>query len=105
MRFFLRPRRSRRRRPNRWSTCYRSVACPTLPPGQVRGRRFGWTSFGRRGLDPAEVYAFLDRVAAELTAAYDAVAASREESRRTRDALRRWQAEQFQARNERGWQR
>ncbi|MER7164658.1 DivIVA domain-containing protein [Micromonospora sp. NPDC000207] len=104
MRFFRQLRRRRRRQPLRWTTCYRSAASRPLPPGQVRQRRFGWTAFGRRGLDPAEVYAFLDRVAGELSAAYEALASSREEADRVKGALRRWQSEQFQARNERRWQ-
>ncbi|WP_428964204.1 DivIVA domain-containing protein [Micromonospora fluostatini] len=85
-------------------TCYRSAAYRPLSPGQVRQRRFGSTSVGRRGLDPAEVYAFLDRIAGELSAAYDALARSREEADRVRAALRRWQSEQFQARSEGRWQ-
>lgn len=41
-----------------------------LRPWQVSGWRFRTTRFGRRGLDPDEVYAFLARVAGDLAAAY-----------------------------------
>jgi cell division septum initiation protein DivIVA len=55
----------------------------------------------RRGLDPQEVGEFLDGVAGDLTVVYDALAQSRRETDRIKDALRRWQSEQARARNER----
>ncbi|SCG57085.1 DivIVA domain-containing protein [Micromonospora inositola] len=76
--------------------CYRSSTYVPLAPWQVRERRFRSTRFGRRGLDPAEVAEFLDRVAADLTAAYRALGDSRQETARIKDALRRWQSEQNQ---------
>lgn len=101
MRVFF--RRTRRRL--RWvhpPTCYRSAAYHPLRPWQVRERRFRSTPLGRRGLDPQEVGEFLDRVAGDLAAVYDALAQSRRETDRIKDALRRWQSEQTRARHERG---
>ncbi|MFC0566913.1 DivIVA domain-containing protein [Plantactinospora siamensis] len=49
-------------------------AYPRLSPEQVREREFPRARFGRRGLDPAAVVAFLDRVADELAAAQAALA-------------------------------
>ncbi|MFC3499971.1 DivIVA domain-containing protein [Micromonospora krabiensis] len=86
-------------------TCYRSAAYHPLRPWQVRERRFGSTPVGRRGLDPQEVGEFLDRVAGDLAAVYDALARSRRETERVKDALRRWQSEQARVRNERGYGR
>lgn len=63
--------------------------CPPLSPARIRDRRF---SVRRRGLDPTEIAAFLDRVADELAVAQIALAAVREESVRIRDALRTWQS-------------
>ncbi|ABP53985.1 DivIVA domain-containing protein [Salinispora tropica] len=97
MRVFFR-RSRRRRRSVLWPTCYRSAAYDPLWPWQVRGRRFRSTPLGRRGLDPHEVGEFLDRVAGDLAAVYDALARSRRETDRVKDALRRWQSEQAQAR-------
>ena len=57
----------------------------------MRGRCFATR---RRGLDPAEVAAFLDRVAGDLAAAYAEVARSREETARIKSALREWQSRQ-----------
>ncbi|MEU8259179.1 DivIVA domain-containing protein [Micromonospora sp. NPDC048999] len=94
----------RNRRPQRSAsgpTCYRSAAYHPLRPWQVRGQRFRSTPMGRRGLDPGEVTEFLDRVAGDLAAVYDALAQSRRETDRIKDALRRWQSEQARARNER----
>ncbi|MGX1617972.1 DivIVA domain-containing protein [Micromonospora chalcea] len=70
---------------------YRSASYLPLRPWQVRGRRFATR---RRGLDPAEVAAFLDRVAGDLAAAYAEVARSREETARIKSALREWQSQQ-----------
>ncbi|WP_428962454.1 DivIVA domain-containing protein [Micromonospora fluostatini] len=62
-----------------------------LRPWQVRHR---WFTVRRRGLDPAEVHEFLDRVADELSVAQVAVAALREENARIKATLRRWQSAQ-----------
>ena len=52
---------------------YRSVAYLPLRPGQVRTRTF---TMRRRGADPVEVAAFLDRVADDLEALYGRWAAA-----------------------------
>ncbi|ATO15674.1 cell division protein DivIVA [Micromonospora sp. WMMA2032] len=70
---------------------YRSTSYLPLRPWQVRGRSFRTR---RRGLDPAEVAAFLDRVAGDLAAAYAEVARSRDETARIKGALREWQSRQ-----------
>ncbi|WP_240943966.1 DivIVA domain-containing protein [Micromonospora thermarum] len=56
---------------------------------QVRDRQFRSV---RRGLDPAEVHAFLHRVACELAAARRDLVAVTEENARIKRALRSWQA-------------
>jgi DivIVA domain-containing protein len=99
MRVFFR-RVRRRQRSVSGPTCYRSAAYHPLRPWQVRERRFRPTSVGRRGLDPQEVGEFLDRVAGDLAVVYDALAQSRRETERIKDALRRWQSEQARHRNE-----
>ena len=66
----------------------------------MRERRFKLAGLGRRGLEPDDVYAFLDRVAGDLAAVYAALAASRRETAVIKDALRRWQSDQ--ARDARG---
>ncbi|MEV4493445.1 DivIVA domain-containing protein [Micromonospora coxensis] len=104
MRVFLR-RVRRRQRSVLGSTCYRSSAYRPLRPWQVRERQFRPTPLGRRGLDPREVGEFLDRVAGDLAAVYDALAESRRETDRIKNALRRWQSEQARARNERRYDR
>lgn len=104
MRVLLRRVRRRQRSAN-GPTCYRSAAYHPLRPWQVRERRFGSTPLGRRGLDPREVAEFLDQVAGDLAAVYDALAQSRRETDRIKDALRRWQSEQARARNERSYGR
>ncbi|MGC4807178.1 DivIVA domain-containing protein [Micromonospora sp. DT233] len=81
------------RHPNRPGP-YRSTRFALLRPWQVRDRSFGWTRFGRRGLDPQEVADFLDRVADDLAAVYRALGDSRQETALIRDALRTWQSEQ-----------
>ncbi|MEU1841132.1 DivIVA domain-containing protein [Micromonospora chersina] len=82
---------------------YRSQACVRLLPWQVRERRFKQVGMGRRGLEPGDVYAFLDRVADDLAVAYAALDASRRETATIKDALHRWQSEQGRARQaERG---
>ncbi|MGA3562131.1 DivIVA domain-containing protein [Melissospora conviva] len=69
---------------------------PRLPllPWQVRHRRFSPTRWGRRGVDPAEVDAFLQRIADDLTTMYAQLANSRDETLRIKDALRDWQSRQ-----------
>ncbi|MGC1210473.1 MAG: DivIVA domain-containing protein [Micromonospora sp.] len=78
------------------ATCYRSSTYVPLAPWQVRERRFRPTGIGRRGLDPADVQEFLDRVADDLSAVHRALGESRQEAARIKDALRRWQSEQAQ---------
>jgi DivIVA domain-containing protein len=75
-------------------TAYRAVGYAPLRPWQVRRRRFPRTGWGRRGLDPVEVELFLDRVAGDLANLYDALAESRAETQRVKDALRQWQSAQ-----------
>ncbi|MGK5519019.1 DivIVA domain-containing protein [Micromonospora sp. URMC 107] len=75
-------------------TTYRFRAYPSLLPWQVRERRFPTARLGRRGLNPDEVYAFLDRVAADMAAVYDALAQSRREAAVAKHALRRLQSGQ-----------
>ena len=70
---------------------YRSASYLPLRPWQVRSRTFATC---RRGLDPAEVAAFLDRVAKDVAAAHAEVARSREETSRIKEALRVWQSRQ-----------
>ncbi|MEV5767049.1 DivIVA domain-containing protein [Micromonospora sp. NPDC052213] len=81
---------------------YRSSAYTSLLPWQVRERRFRSVGLGCRGLEPADVYDFLDRVAGDMATVYAALAASRREAAVIRDALRRWQSEQARARADRG---
>ncbi|MGW4153752.1 DivIVA domain-containing protein [Micromonospora chersina] len=104
MRVFLR-RARRNQRSVLGSTCYRSANYRPLRPWQVRERRFRPTRLGRRGLDPREVREFLDRVAGDLAAVYDALAESRRETDRIKNVLRRWWSEQARGRNERGYDR
>ncbi|MFY1617402.1 DivIVA domain-containing protein [Micromonospora sp. WMMD736] len=65
-----------------------STQLPLLP-WQVRERRFRASRFARPGLDPDEVYAFLDRVAVDLSAIHHALRESRQEAARSREMLRR----------------
>jgi len=82
------------------SRVYRSAAWrpvlagPPLWPWQVRSRRFSRVGLGRRGVDPAEVAVFLDRVAGDLARAYAEVASLREQNERIKAALRDWQSRQ-----------
>lgn len=62
-----------------------------LRPWQIRERCF---NLRRRGVDPAEIHAFLHRVADELTVAQTALVAAQEENVRIRRALRAWQGAQ-----------
>lgn len=69
----------------------RSATYPRLRPWQVRQRRFATTW---RGLHPAEVATFLDRVANDLASLYTELAYVHEENQRIKDALRCWQSSQ-----------
>ncbi|MFE9694163.1 DivIVA domain-containing protein [Micromonospora sp. NPDC005806] len=94
MRNLLRPRSKRRNSgaPNQPPAgAYRSASYLPLRPWQVRSRTFATR---RRGLDPVDVVAFLDRVAGDLAAAHADVVRSREEVARVKDALREWQSRQ-----------
>ncbi|MEH0972817.1 DivIVA domain-containing protein [Micromonospora sp. CPCC 205546] len=86
--------RNQRPFPENGGTTYRSRAYLSLLPWQVRERHFPLTRFGRRGLDPDDVYAFLDRVAVDMAALHDALAESRRETARIKLALRAWQSDQ-----------
>ncbi|MFF0365781.1 DivIVA domain-containing protein [Micromonospora sp. NPDC005087] len=93
--------RNQRPTPVGGGVTYRSAAYTSLLPWQVRERRFSPTGLGRRGLNPDDVYAFLDRVAVDMAAVYAALAESRLETARIKNALRHWQTDQARARNER----
>ncbi|MFR9777951.1 DivIVA domain-containing protein [Micromonospora sp. MS34] len=73
---------------------YRSKSYLPLRPWQVRSRTFATR---RKGLDPVEVAAFLERVAGDLAAAYAEVARNRDEVARIKGALREWQSRQASA--------
>ena len=80
-------RRSASSRPrNGW---YRSESCRPLSVGQIRDRHFRTV---RHGLDPAEVHAFLYRVAGDLAIARRELARTAEENVRIKRALRSWQS-------------
>ncbi|SBT48109.1 DivIVA domain-containing protein [Micromonospora auratinigra] len=85
---FRRPGRTAPTRPPN-SGWYRSEACRPLSVGQVRGRHFRTV---RRGLDPAEVHAFLHRVAGDLALARRELAYATEENIRIKRALKSWQS-------------
>ncbi|MEU4565705.1 DivIVA domain-containing protein [Micromonospora sp. NPDC023956] len=95
MRVLLRrPRRRGRHHHQRpASTCDTAAlrGHPPLTPERIRDHRF---TIRRRGLDPAEITAFLDRVAGELAVARTALTAVREENLRIKNALRCWQSAQ-----------
>ncbi|MBO4206530.1 DivIVA domain-containing protein [Micromonospora echinofusca] len=74
-----------------------------LGPRQIRNAGFSWARWGRRGLDPAEVRRFLNRVAAEVADLQAEVVRVRQESARIREAMRRWQSRQASGVNERGY--
>ncbi|WP_422735255.1 DivIVA domain-containing protein [Micromonospora sp. WMMD729] len=82
----------RNQRPARDVGVSRSGAYTSLLPWQVRERRFVPVGLGRRGLDPDDVYAFLDRVAVDMAAVYAALVQSRRETVRLRGELDRRQA-------------
>ncbi|MGC4856691.1 DivIVA domain-containing protein [Micromonospora sp. DT4] len=76
----------------------RSGAYTSLLPWQVRERRFAPAGLGRRGLNPDDVYAFLDRIAVDMAAVYAALAQSRRETARIKGELSRRQTAQDQPR-------
>lgn len=80
------------------TTC-RSAAYPSLLPWQVRGRRFRRVWFGRRGLAPDDVHAFLDRVADELSNVHQSLAESHRETAHAKAVLRDWQSARARARD------
>ncbi len=73
-----------------------------LGPRQIRGARFGWVRFGKRGLDPDEVRQFLTRVASEVANLQAELDRVRQESGRIRAALREWQTRYGNQRNSYG---
>ncbi|SIM81089.1 DivIVA domain-containing protein [Micromonospora cremea] len=81
--------RSQRPAPANGDHSGRSGAYPSLLPWQVAERRFPPARFGRRGLDPDGVYAFLDRVAVDMAALHVALAESRREAARIEVMLHR----------------
>ncbi|WP_406040553.1 DivIVA domain-containing protein [Micromonospora sp. NBC_00898] len=68
---------------------YRSESCRPLSVGQIRDRHFRTV---RHGLDPAEVHAFLYRVAGDLAIVRRELARTAEENVRIKRALRSWQS-------------
>ncbi|MFG1758509.1 DivIVA domain-containing protein [Micromonospora echinofusca] len=62
-----------------------------LRPWQIRDRCF---NVRRRGLDPAEIRAFLHQVANELAVAQTALVVVQEENVRIKNVLRAWQSAQ-----------
>lgn len=58
----------------------------------MREKQFIRTRLGRRGLDPDEVRAFLDRVAGDLAGLYASLGRLNEENERVKRALRDWQS-------------
>ncbi|GAB2929637.1 hypothetical protein GCM10027280_16450 [Micromonospora polyrhachis] len=89
----LRRLRGRRRddhqpRHLRHDTTTRPAGHLTLRPWQVRSHHF---TTRRRGLDPAEIRAFLHRVADELAVTQTALVAVQEENVRIKRALWAWQ--------------
>ncbi|MET7709900.1 DivIVA domain-containing protein [Micromonospora sp. NPDC005413] len=84
----------RNKRPARESgATYRSSTYTSLLPWQVSERRFAPTGLGRRGLNPDDVYDFLDRVAVDMATLHAALAESRREIARIKLALRTWQSD------------
>lgn len=68
---------------------YRSTSCRPLTDNQIRDRRFTRV---RSGLEPAEVHAFLHRIAGELAATRRQLILTHEENVRIKRALRNWQS-------------
>lgn len=69
-----------------------------LTPERVRSVEFSRTPIGRRGLDPDEVYRFVERMAEEIARRDALEATERANSERYRDALKNWQEEQIRLR-------
>lgn len=67
------------------------VTYPRLVPRMIREARFRPAALWRRGVDPDEVYAFLERVADEVDVLVRDLANARTEGDRIRSALRDWQ--------------
>ena len=84
-------RSARRSRPGRLPNqgWYRSESCRPLSVGQIRERKFRTV---RHGLDPAEVHAFLYRVAGDLALARRDASRYAEENTRIKAALKSWQS-------------
>ncbi|WP_435123464.1 DivIVA domain-containing protein [Micromonospora tulbaghiae] len=76
-----------------------ATAYPSLLPWQVRERRFPPARFGRRGLDPDAVYAYLGRVAGDMASLHAEITRHRQETLRIKVALRRWQSGQARQAN------
>ncbi|MFY1698090.1 DivIVA domain-containing protein [Solwaraspora sp. WMMA2101] len=72
----------------------RSAAYRPIRPWQVRNQRFRPAGVATRGLDPADVSAFLDRVAHDLGILYAELDRTWEQNNRIKEALRRWQTTQ-----------
>ncbi|MDG4768204.1 DivIVA domain-containing protein [Solwaraspora sp. WMMD406] len=72
----------------------RPAAYRPIRPWQVRSQHFRTASRRShgRGLDPADVAAFLDRVAHDLGILYAELDRTYEQNDRIKDALRRWQS-------------
>lgn len=68
-----------------------------LTASAVRAMRF-FPRRWRRGLDPDEVYGYLERVADEIDELRRELRMAWTEADRVRNALREWQTEQFEAR-------
>ncbi|MEO3744417.1 DivIVA domain-containing protein [Plantactinospora sp. B5E13] len=85
-------------------SCERSVECRgtaathrALPtPTEIRAVRFGRGKC-RRGLDPDEVYGFLDRLADEMELLRRDIRVAREDADRVKAALRNWQTRNARA--------
>jgi DivIVA domain-containing protein len=98
-RFFRCFRRSERSSRGSEPACYRSASYVPLRSWQVRDRRFRSIRSGGRGLDPTEVYGFLDQIAGDLDGVYAALAASQAETTQIKDELRQWQSRQARMAN------
>ncbi|MGC1214739.1 MAG: DivIVA domain-containing protein [Micromonospora sp.] len=83
----FRPRRRPDRPPN--GGWYRSESCHPLTARHIRERQFRNV---RSGLDPAEVHAFLHRIAGELADTRRQLARTTEENIRIKRALCTWQS-------------
>ncbi|MEO3744419.1 DivIVA domain-containing protein [Plantactinospora sp. B5E13] len=73
-----------------------SARYPRPTPAEVRSVRFGRGRW-RRGLDPDEVYGFLDRLADEMELLRRDIRVAREDADRVKAALRTWQTRNARA--------